>query len=408
MTNHTPDVPHKQCSKCKKLLPATAEYFHRNSGHKDGLLNVCITCRGFTKREELVAKDGFKICRVCREEKPATEEYFGIDGHLAYRPFRYLCRVCECRKAMDRYNREKEKRGIQSPPIKLKQCQVCKQLLERTEENFRRRYPSSPTLHHTCRKCDPPKPALPGKAKSREERPVDQVIRDRAEQAANMENERQAAIDRGILNPKRCSKCKEWKPATTEYYYRNSGHTDGLETSCKVCRTEYQRRNKERAYAAHKRWRDNNRDQYRKLHREAKRRKPNDPEKRRAWEEKNRERMRISVVNRAAKRASLPHDFTQADWQFALSYFGGCCAVCGRPPGLFHTLAMDHFYALSKPECIGTLPTNILPLCHGQGGCNNEKHNRDPEEWLTEKLGKRKAKEMLAKIHEFFSKVRQV
>lgn len=109
---------------------------------------------------------------------------------------------------------------------------------------------------------------------------------------------------------------------------------------------------------------------------------------------------RIHVRRRRARKADLPDTFTPNDWQRALDYFGGCCAVCGRQPGLWHKLSADHWTAITKGGA--TTPGNIVPLCCGQDGCNNSKSNRDAEDWLTDKFGKRKAKQILKKIHGYF------
>jgi hypothetical protein len=53
----------------------------------------------------------------------------------------------------------------------------------------------------------------------------------------------------------------------------------------------------------------------------------------------------------------------------------------------------------------------MIPLCHPKQGsslsCNGTKYNRDPLEWLTDKLGKRKALNMLKKINTYFAIVQQ-
>ncbi len=108
-----------------------------------------------------------------------------------------------------------------------------------------------------------------------------------------------------------------------------------------------------------------------------------------------------------ARKRSLLNTLTADEWKQALDYFGGRCAVCGRPPkDLFstHTIAADHWIPVSKGG--GTTADNILPLCHGLDGCNNSKLNKDPETWLIERLGKRKAKKMLAEIEAYFAWVR--
>lgn len=42
--NSTPDIPLKQCSKCKEWFPETTEYFHRRAASPGGLRKVCKTC----------------------------------------------------------------------------------------------------------------------------------------------------------------------------------------------------------------------------------------------------------------------------------------------------------------------------------------------------------------------------
>lgn len=102
------------------------------------------------------------------------------------------------------------------------------------------------------------------------------------------------------------------------------------------------------------------------------------------------------------KRQLLNH-FTAKDWDRCLTYWNYQCAICGRPRGLWHTLAQDHWIPLTHPECPGTVPHNILPLCHGEGGCNNSKGKKLPLVWLQEKLGKRRAAKKLAEIQAYFT-----
>lgn len=121
----------------------------------------------------------------------------------------------------------------------------------------------------------------------------------------------------------------------------------------------------------------------------------------RRWLDRNPDMVRAQRHRRLARKRSLPDVFTASDWQFALDYFGGCCAVCARPPGLWHTLAADHWIPLASPDCPGTVPRNIVPLCHGEGGCNNAKQSRTAAEWLTATFGKRKGTAILRRIEAF-------
>lgn len=104
---------------------------------------------------------------------------------------------------------------------------------------------------------------------------------------------------------------------------------------------------------------------------------------------------------RRARERRFPASFTPQDWLVAVAYFDGCCAVCGRPPGLWHKLSADHWIPLTSPDCPGTVPWNIVPLCHGVDGCNNQKNDRNADEWLVAKFGKRKGRAIQKRIEDY-------
>lgn len=217
-------------------------------------------------------------------------------------------------------------------------------------------------------------------------------------------------------------------PATSEYFYSNKKKKDGLSGNCKACQS-----------AANKRWKTENADYYREYCRErdrgrergggdeyqahyraAHREKARETSRKwrnvnpeweksngRRWRKNNPDRVRILGHRRLARKRNLPHAMTDEQWQRAVEYFGYSCAVCGRPRGLWHTLAMDHWTPLTSPDCPGTVVSNCLPLCHGEAGCNNSKSNRDPAEWLNRKFGKRKAAQVLKRINAYFEWVKE-
>lgn len=135
-----------------------------------------------------------------------------------------------------------------------------------------------------------------------------------------------------------------------------------------------------------------------------------DPEKHkrrsRIWHKQNPEIVRNINKRRATRRLLLLATFTNADWDICLKYWHHQCAYCGRPRGLWHTLAQDHFIAQSKNG--GYAPENIIPACHGESGCNNSKNDRDPTEWLTARFGARKAKTILKRIQDYFAWVKNL
>src|SRR5262245_54364387 len=89
-----------------------------------------------------------------------------------------------------------------------------------------------------------------------------------------------------------------------------------------------------------------------------------------AWKKANPEKLRVQDANRRARKRSTPDTWTADQQAFMESYWHNACAVCGNPKGLFWTLAHDHWIPLNSPTCPGTIATNMIPLCHGTGGCN--------------------------------------
>jgi hypothetical protein len=130
----------------------------------------------------------------------------------------------------------------------------------------------------------------------------------------------------------------------------------------------------------------------------------------------NPDRVRIVRLRQKTLRRNLTHTLTADEWQRALNYFGGQCAVCGRIPDMWTTLAVDHWIPASnpRPDNPGTTAGNVIPLCHSRSGvpagkssCNNSKSNKDPAEWLVQKFGKRKAQSILKRIETYFDWVRE-
>lgn len=249
-----------------------------------------------------------------------------------------------------------------------------------------------------------------------------------------------------------CNSCKQWYPATSEYFHRRSDAACGLKSPCKECKSkqgaeyrarnynhvqesrasyrernrellrekdrEYQRANPEKSRLRSRRWRARNLERERERGRQYYRDNPKkslewkraNPDKaretHRRWRQNNPQVAKVRAHRRRAREQKLPSQFTAADWTFALEHFNHKCAVCGRPHGLWHKLVPDHWIPLASPNCPGTVPANIVPLCHGLSGCNNVKQHRDALEWLQDTFGKRKAKAIATRIEAYFELVR--
>ncbi|MBZ0280985.1 MAG: HNH endonuclease [Anaerolineae bacterium] len=252
---------------------------------------------------------------------------------------------------------------------------------------------------------------------------------------------------------KRCSKCKEEKPATPEYFRRNKNNKDGLSHQCKACFKAYEDkyikrpevREKRIAYMNEYNYKPGTRDRHnemaqtpeykakqrelrqrpeqmakdraRKLTPEARvrhRELEQSPEaKARRREQRQtphgRMKQRSKSLQREARKRGLPADFTKADFERMMDYWGKCCAVCGRPAGEGLIIAADHWIPLTdqRADNPGTTIGNMVPLCHGQSGCNNQKRNADPVVWLNGRYGEESASEIMERIEAYFAWVQE-
>lgn len=120
----------------------------------------------------------------------------------------------------------------------------------------------------------------------------------------------------------------------------------------------------------------------------------------------------LAHARRRARTKGLPDNLTKQSISFAYQYWHFACAICGKENGLWYTIALDHWIPIAskKTPCPGSVPTNILPLCHTtkntqrdiSPSCNQTKHAKDPILWLTTKLGPRRAKAKLREIETYF------
>jgi hypothetical protein len=276
-----------------------------------------------------------------------------------------------------------------------------------------------------------------------------------------MDRDTPDAVDENGTPKRYCSKCGEEKLLTTEFFSRDKNRADGFRSDCKACNRAYRAANRERTAEYNRAWYRAN-PEYHRVYYEANRahiikyncqrnktskvriaarawkqankvriaerkrahyranlehyrayyeaNREQISERRRALYRANPDKVRMRDQRRRARKKALPASYTEADWIYVLDYFNHCCAVCGRQlKDLFgtHTAAMDHWIPLTATNCPGTIPENIVPLCHGQNGCNNKKGNRNALEFLELTYGKKKAKAILKRIEDYFEVVRQ-
>lgn len=318
------DCTTKTCSRCRRILPKTAEFFYHDKTAKGNLRlrNPCKQCRSEIAKQKNnhPVNNGIKVCIDCGCEKPATTDYF--------------------------YARKIRKDGLESA------CKDCLANQRGTKRHI------SPYLN-------------------------------------------------APQGTKRCGKCGQYVELSG--FCNNKTRSDGLNNWCRECN-----------HKNHKRWYGENSDhaiQYSKEWRDAHKNEQAYKAWWIEWRRKHKEYIRHYSVTTTGRRikllTSLPNDFTLEDWARCLEYWGDKCAVCGKTRDFWTIIAKDHWIPLvdKRPNNPGTVPANIIPLCHskrdGEGGCNNIKYHTDPVKWLVSKLGKRKAMKKLKEIQAYFEWVAQ-
>lgn len=220
---------------------------------------------------------------------------------------------------------------------------------------------------------------------------------------------------------KTCTKCGIAKPATLEFFFKDSRLKSGLTAACKSCvyatNRKYQKTNPDKVTQQRQKWRNENREhvnaESRKQqlkHREriaATKKRYVDKNKERVrakqkeWRENNRKHVSqqalIHVANRRARKESLPNTFTNQEWLACLEYFNHCCAYCGCQKGFWNPIQMEHFIPVTSGG--GFTKENIIPACKS---CNASKKDKPALKWLIEKYGAHKAKEIIKRVQDYF------
>lgn len=205
-----------------------------------------------------------------------------------------------------------------------------------------------------------------------------------------------------------CPHCGIEKPATTEFFYKNS-RTGWVTSYCKVCHNmltvDWMKRNPERIKDNQRKLRLNNLDRYRtkdKIFRMKYKTKRAEYE--REYRRSNPDKKRVRDNRRKARKLNLPDTFTIEQWFACLEYFNYCCAVCGNQlRDLFGNVEphADHWIPLSYEgdDNPGTVAENMVCLC---SDCNQNKKDTLPHVWLERKYGVRKGKQILNRINTYF------
>lgn len=221
----------------------------------------------------------------------------------------------------------------------------------------------------------------------------------------------------GVISlSKICTKCKQEKPVTAEYFHRNKNRKDGFEEICKSCKKEYYQENKEHIIKNTRKYREENKEHY-----QQNRKKYNQENKDKIakqikeYYEENREwfleyRKQYYVENkeyileqvklyrvdnkerykkyyqqasqrRRAVKMKLPNTLTIEEWNNIKLYFNNSCSYCGMTEKEHfkeygEQLHQEHFVPLSRGG--EYTHNNIIPSCRM---CNASKSNKSFFEW---------------------------
>jgi hypothetical protein len=264
----------KTCCRCKRELPLTIEYFHRYKRSKDGYKELCKECRGSTfgikqVNKVYTAKEGYKYCGKCKQQLPATEEYF-FKGKGKY-GYHNQCKVCEGHSY-----------GVYAPNISLKAkygykfCTKCRRELPSNADYFNRNKKASDGLVTVCKEC--------------------MGIRFRKHAKPGY---------------KICINCGQELPINETYFYKSNQSKDGYEGRCLNCRIVYKHSDE---------WR-------RKYYTENR---ENLLIKSKDHRIKNKEYYQIKLNQRRAQKKNLPNNYTRKQWKECKLSFNNKCAYCGE------------------------------------------------------------------------------
>lgn len=183
---------------------------------------------------------------------------------------------------------------------------------------------------------------------------------------------------------KQCRKCKQYFPATLEYFHKHGSGVAGLNPKCKSCIAEkskiYRSKNKDKIYIQIRDWQKKNPE---KCKARTKRFKDKNPEKV-AEAQRKYDLMHIDKVRIKRKKASTKwrQKFLDAEGYFThddiialLISQDGRCSYCGIT--LYDLYTIDHIMPLSRGG--SNWPDNLALACDH---CNKSKHDRTIEEWM--------------------------
>jgi hypothetical protein len=276
-----------------------------------------------------------------------------------------------------------------------KRCSKCRRFFPATLEFFNKDKKHTDGLRSDCKEC----------RKSPNQRPQYHL--------------------RNAEGLKQCSRCKEWKPPTTDYYHHNKEAKDGFLSKCKDCCKDYRKQNREHEAARSKAY--SLRPEVQERRRAYERGLRNNPETRDAYQSRRnasyykpenyarlkeyykrpevrarknentkkryhdpvvgprvKEQRRAHTLRYQAKKQSIPGTYTFEQIQDLLKRQKHKCYYCSakfeKKDGRYQ-YHIDHTFPLSRIEGTDIPANDISYLVLACPFCNMSKSNKFPWEW---------------------------
>ena len=349
----------KVCSQCGRELPATAEYFWRLRRVKCGLTPVCKECN----REKYIStkikpRDGYKICSKCKRELPATAEYYHRQSANSY-GLTAACKECSKKQRDDRRARIASAKIKPQVREGYKICSKCKQELPATNEFFAIARRNTGGLKCVCKQCSRIETKA-YKTKHREEISIKARIYKekhkeeiRAKSKAYRDKHR-VIKEEPLVKEKTCRKCGNVYPANDDtYFFKKDTGKYGLGTLCKKCSRErskkYNLENKEHMNDVKRAYYRKNLEKFKEYSREF---------HKEYGKTAKGKAVRAAYYNRRrSNETNVDNSLTSTQWMSIQEAFEGKCCYCGKKT----KLTVEHFIPVS--ESGETNINNILPAC---------------------------------------------
>lgn len=274
-----------------------------------------------------------KRCCKCGQDFPATKKFF-----YAHKPSKGglhpRCKNC--------FGKDHKPRPVVQEGYK--RCSRCKEHFPATLEYFSRCESAHDHLTPYCKPCT----SIIGKEKYLTRKSLDPTYH--------------------TTEYRRCSRCKEEKPCTEEFFHKNPTSRYGLNTTCKQCvRLQKRRRidqNPEKYRVYHHLHYEQNKERIADYHR--------------AWYQAGgKETIKANTRNRRARMRLAVGSHTAEDIENQLKRQKSKCYYCKKKlkkgKNTYHA---DHAVPLSRGG--SNSPDNLVITCPT---CNLKKNNKLPHEW---------------------------